>query len=77
MHNSGLSWHPINSVDDINLFLKTGCKARSCSLTNMHNSSSRSHAIFTIVKKQAIIGHNDVFGTKLCLVDLAGRYCLS
>ncbi|CAH8435760.1 unnamed protein product [Schistosoma turkestanicum] len=71
-----LSKCAVISFDEINELIDVGNKARTVAATNMNETSSRSHAVFTIVVTQKT---EDVsYGTvsekvsKISLVDLAG-----
>ncbi|KAK0393224.1 hypothetical protein QR680_000105 [Steinernema hermaphroditum] len=64
------------SYQDIFFHMDEGNKARTVAVTNMNSSSSRSHAVFTIVLTQKI--HDEMTNldtekvSKISLVDLAG-----
>uniref|UniRef100_A0AC34QNN7 Kinesin-like protein unc-104 n=1 Tax=Panagrolaimus sp. JU765 TaxID=591449 RepID=A0AC34QNN7_9BILA len=66
----------VRSYDDIYNFMDEGNKARTVAATNMNSTSSRSHAVFTIVLTQT--RHDDLTNldtqkvAKISLVDLAG-----
>ena len=66
----------VTSYEDISRLIDEGNKARTVAATNMNETSSRSHAVFTILFSQST--HDPVTNTsaekqsKLSLVDLAG-----
>ncbi|CAF0753828.1 unnamed protein product [Didymodactylos carnosus] len=66
----------VTSYDDISRLIDEGNKARTVAATNMNETSSRSHAVFTIVFSQRCV--DDLTGltsekqSKISLVDLAG-----
>ncbi|CAF0916937.1 unnamed protein product, partial [Didymodactylos carnosus] len=66
----------VTSYDDISRLIDEGNKARTVAATNMNETSSRSHAVFTIVFSQRCF--DDLTGlttekqSKISLVDLAG-----
>ncbi|XP_069117380.1 kinesin-like protein KIF16B isoform X2 [Argopecten irradians] len=69
-----LSKHTVCDYDDIKALMDRGNSIRTTAATNMNDTSSRSHAIFTIVFTQAKFA-NDVpceMSSKIHLVDLAG-----
>uniref|UniRef100_A0A7E4UVT4 Kinesin-like protein unc-104 n=1 Tax=Panagrellus redivivus TaxID=6233 RepID=A0A7E4UVT4_PANRE len=71
-----LSKLAVTSYADIFNFMDEGNKARTVAATNMNSTSSRSHAVFTIVLTQT--RHDDMTNldtqkvSKISLVDLAG-----
>ncbi|XP_060574744.1 kinesin-like protein unc-104 isoform X4 [Ruditapes philippinarum] len=71
-----LSKLAVQSFDDINNLIDEGNKARTVAATNMNETSSRSHAVFTIVftqrrhDEQTKLTGEKV--SKISLVDLAG-----
>ena len=71
-----LSKLAVTTYDDINNLMEEGNKARTVAATNMNESSSRSHAVFTIIFTQH--KHDQDSGltaekvSKVSLVDLAG-----
>uniref|UniRef100_A0AC35GKR5 Kinesin-like protein unc-104 n=1 Tax=Panagrolaimus sp. PS1159 TaxID=55785 RepID=A0AC35GKR5_9BILA len=71
-----LSKLAVRSYEDIYNFMDEGNKARTVAATNMNSTSSRSHAVFTIVLTQTRL--NTEFDpppqrvSKISLVDLAG-----
>nr|CAH8833328.1 unnamed protein product [Trichobilharzia regenti] len=71
-----LSKCAVISFDEINELIDVGNKARTVAATNMNETSSRSHAVFTIVVTQK--SEDTTYGTisekvsKISLVDLAG-----
>ena len=75
LSHSDLSIHLVNSYDDIADLMNRGNINRTTAATNMNDTSSRSHAIFTIVFTQAKFHKNLPSETrsKIHLVDLAGR----
>ncbi|XP_071516816.1 kinesin-like protein unc-104 isoform X8 [Panulirus ornatus] len=66
----------VTSFDDINNLIDEGNKARTVAATNMNETSSRSHAVFTIVLTQQRNDSTTKLSTervsKISLVDLAG-----
>lgn len=66
----------VTSYEDISRLIDEGNKARTVAATNMNESSSRSHAVFTIVFSQST--HDEMTDltaekqSKISLVDLAG-----
>ncbi|XP_052820587.1 kinesin-like protein unc-104 isoform X2 [Mya arenaria] len=71
-----LSKLAVQSFEDINNLIDEGNKARTVASTNMNATSSRSHAVFTIVFSQRKKdGQTKLTGekvSKISLVDLAG-----
>ena len=72
----GLSQLAVTSFLEINDLMVEGNKNRTVASTNMNNSSSRSHAVFTVILTQTLIDlESGVSGEKvsrMSLVDLAG-----
>ena len=70
----GLSEWVVNNPNDIYTLLQKGAENRAIASTSMNEISSRSHAIFTIILEQNILGEKiDIRKiSKLNLVDLAG-----
>ncbi|ESP03560.1 hypothetical protein LOTGIDRAFT_224357 [Lottia gigantea] len=71
-----LSKLAVQKFEDINKLIDEGNKARTVAATNMNETSSRSHAVFTIIfsqrrqdEKTNLIGEKV---SKISLVDLAG-----
>lgn len=67
---------PVRSIDEILRFMKMGDSSRTTASTKMNDTSSRSHAVFTIMLKQI---HHDIEtdetterSSRIRLVDLAG-----
>ena len=66
----------VTSYDDISRLIDEGNKARTVAATNMNETSSRSHAVFTILFSQST--HDPITDliaekqSKISLVDLAG-----
>lgn len=66
----------VTSYDDISRLIDEGNKARTVAATNMNETSSRSHAVFTILFSQST--HDSTTNliaekqSKISLVDLAG-----
>jgi len=66
----------VTSYDDISRLIDEGNKARTVAATNMNETSSRSHAVFTLFFSQSI--HDEMTDltaekqSKISLVDLAG-----
>ncbi|KAM9430740.1 kinesin-like protein KIF1B isoform 8-T8 [Salvelinus alpinus] len=71
-----LSKLAVTSYNDINDLMDAGNKARTVAATNMNETSSRSHAVFTIVFTQRKYDSETDLSTekvsKISLVDLAG-----
>ncbi|XP_063408663.1 kinesin-like protein unc-104 [Mytilus trossulus] len=71
-----LSKLAVQSFDDINNLIDEGNKARTVAATNMNETSSRSHAVFTIILTQkrhdATTNLTGEKVSKISLVDLAG-----
>ncbi|NP_999777.1 kinesin-II 85 kDa subunit [Strongylocentrotus purpuratus] len=70
-----LSAFVVNNADDMDRIMTLGNKNRSVGATNMNESSSRSHAIFTITLERSDMGldkEQHVRVGKLHMVDLAG-----
>ena len=70
----GLSVHKVSCADEINGLMEIGNAARTVAATNMNDTSSRSHALFTIRFTQGsfVAGIPAEKTSKLNLVDLAG-----
>jgi kinesin family protein 1 len=66
----------VTSFANINDLMDEGNKARTVAATNMNETSSRSHAVFTIIltqkKHDSMTGLNTEKVSKISLVDLAG-----
>ncbi|KAI7863812.1 hypothetical protein BDF14DRAFT_1876135 [Spinellus fusiger] len=66
----------VNSFDDINHLMDEGNKARTVAATNMNETSSRSHAVFTLFLTQKRLDDLTKLETekvaRISLVDLAG-----
>lgn len=67
---------PVRSIDEILRYMKMGDASRTTASTKMNDTSSRSHAVFTIMLKQI---HHDMEtdetterSSRIRLVDLAG-----
>jgi hypothetical protein len=67
---------PVRNIDEILRFMKKGDDSRTTASTKMNDTSSRSHAVFTIMLKQI---HHDMEtdetterSSRIRLVDLAG-----
>lgn len=71
-----LSTLAVTSYDDIRQLMAEGNKSRTVAATNMNETSSRSHAVFTLIFTQR--RNDDLTGldtekvSKISLVDLAG-----
>ncbi len=61
----GLKEVTVTSISDTMFFIELGNKTRTVGSTNMNESSSRSHAIFTIDFVQSTHGHGDVNTAKV------------
>lgn len=70
----GLSQHPVADYNEIQNCIDRGNTLRTTASTNMNDTSSRSHAIFTITFVQAVFMDDMPSETvsKIHLVDLAG-----
>lgn len=70
----GLTKHLVSDYGAIEAIMKQGNDLRTTASTNMNDTSSRSHAIFTVSYTQAKFMHNLPSETtsKINLVDLAG-----
>ncbi|KAL0234521.1 hypothetical protein PCE1_001557 [Barthelona sp. PCE] len=70
----GLSLHSVRSINDVMMLIRQGARARSVSSTNMNETSSRSHSVFTL---KCTCNHEDgQTNSTLHLVDLAGSECV-
>ncbi|KAH7644362.1 kinesin-like protein [Dermatophagoides farinae] len=71
-----LSKLAVTSYEDIHEIIDEGNKARTVAATNMNETSSRSHAVFTIIltqmKQDQMTGLCSEKVSKISLVDLAG-----
>ncbi|ORX58670.1 kinesin-domain-containing protein [Hesseltinella vesiculosa] len=71
-----LSRLAVNTFDDIECLIQQGNKARTVAATNMNETSSRSHAVFTIYmtsrKTDQITNLDTEKVSRISLVDLAG-----
>eukprot|EP00730_Choanoeca_flexa_P005630 TRINITY_DN11987_c0_g1_i1.p1 TRINITY_DN11987_c0_g1~~TRINITY_DN11987_c0_g1_i1.p1 ORF type:complete len:1495 (+),score=462.43 TRINITY_DN11987_c0_g1_i1:149-4633(+) len=70
-----LTMHAAVTYNDIEGWLAVGSKHRATASTNMNATSSRSHAVFTMVVSQITKDEDDIEHTKVSkvnLVDLAG-----
>ncbi|XP_030370145.1 kinesin-like protein Klp98A isoform X2 [Scaptodrosophila lebanonensis] len=69
-----LSQHAVSDFDEIQEWIARGNAQRTTASTNMNDTSSRSHAIFTITFVQAVFMNDMPSETvsKIHLVDLAG-----
>ncbi|KAK7129517.1 hypothetical protein R3I94_017664 [Phoxinus phoxinus] len=71
-----LSKLAVTSYQDIRDLMDSGNKARTVAATNMNETSSRSHAVFTIVftqhRRDQLTGLDTEKVSKVSLVDLAG-----
>ncbi|KAI9472234.1 MAG: hypothetical protein EXX96DRAFT_583345 [Benjaminiella poitrasii] len=71
-----LSRLAVRSFDDINHLMDEGNKARTVAATNMNETSSRSHAVFTLFLTQVRLDETTKLETekvaRISLVDLAG-----
>ncbi|CAI8050074.1 Kinesin-like protein Klp98A [Geodia barretti] len=70
----GLSQHAVHDYTGVACLLTAGNSLRATASTKMNDSSSRSHAIFTLTMTQAVLecGVPSETRSKLHLVDLAG-----
>lgn len=71
-----LSKLAVTSYDDIRQLMDEGNKSRTVAATNMNETSSRSHAVFTLIftqrKVDQLTGLDTEKVSKISLVDLAG-----
>jgi len=71
-----LSKLAVTSYEDIRMLIDEGNKARTVASTNMNETSSRSHAVFSIIftqkRKDKLTGLEAEKVSKISLVDLAG-----
>ncbi|KAI7850116.1 hypothetical protein BDC45DRAFT_573253 [Circinella umbellata] len=71
-----LSRAVVHSFDDINQLMDDGNKARTVAATNMNETSSRSHAVFTLFltqkRKDELTNMEGEKVARISLVDLAG-----
>jgi hypothetical protein len=68
---------PVTSYEEIERLMDDGIKSRTVAATTMNPTSSRSHAVFTIVLTQTVEPDAKGFGgrqiiSKIHMVDLAG-----
>ncbi|WAQ97743.1 KIF4-like protein [Mya arenaria] len=69
----GLKEQSVDSVMEIMALLEQGCSNRTTAATAMNQTSSRSHAIFSLyIEQHNKEDSNDFWKVKLQLVDLAG-----
>ncbi len=68
---SGLSRHAVHNYYDIEQLLTSGNNKRTTSCTKMNNTSSRSHAIFSIYLTEVHKNPEEMV-SRISLVDLAG-----
>ncbi|XP_060598856.1 chromosome-associated kinesin KIF4-like [Ruditapes philippinarum] len=69
----GLREVPVSNTEETMKYLEQGCNNRTTAATAMNNTSSRSHAIFSVyIEQQHEEDINDFWKVKLQLVDLAG-----
>lgn len=71
-HFKNLSVNQVNSEEEALNLLFIGDTNRAIGETQMNQSSSRSHCIFTLIVEMRMIGSDTVKRSKLNLVDLAG-----
>lgn len=71
-HFRNLSVNPVSSEEDALNLLFIGDTNRAIGETEMNQSSSRSHCIFSIMIEKRVVGSDSVIRSKLNLVDLAG-----
>merc|ERR1719410_2179856 len=67
----GLSEHYVQNADDIFDHMEIASESRACASTNMNDTSSRSHSVFTLCLEQ-VTKNGSKKRSKLMLVDLAG-----
>ncbi|KAJ3277908.1 kinesin-like protein kif13a [Borealophlyctis nickersoniae] len=71
-----LSVHPVNNQHEILRLMENGTATRTTAATDMNNTSSRSHAVFTIILSQSKfepdLNLTNELVSKISLVDLAG-----
>lgn len=71
----GLAEIVVRSVEEIHALMEQGNKIRNVAATNMNQTSSRSHSVFTLKVLQKPMDENDGtkgLASKINLVDLAG-----
>jgi kinesin family protein 6/9 len=71
-HFRNLSVNQVNSEEDALNLLFIGDTNRAIGETQMNQSSSRSHCIFTLMVEKRMLNSDTVIRSKLNLVDLAG-----
>eukprot|EP00957_Ditylum_brightwellii_P002267 174409-Ditylum_brightwellii.AAC.1 len=71
-HFKNLSVHQVSTEEEALNLLFLGDTNRAIGETDMNDSSSRSHCIFTIMVEGRRTGSDSVTRSKLNLVDLAG-----
>ena len=71
-HFRNLSVNQVHSEEDALNLLFLGDTNRAIGETEMNQSSSRSHCIFTVMVEKRLAGSDTVIRSKLNLVDLAG-----
>ena len=67
---SNVDYLPVTSYEEVLRVFEEGKKVRVVGSTKMNNTSSRSHAIFTIHYKET--GKGKMIDAKFNIVDLAG-----
>jgi kinesin family member C2/C3 len=68
-----LTWIEVTNYYEVEKYLESGSKMRAVAATNLNEHSSRSHLIYSIKVTGRNILENQVFTSKLNLIDLAGR----
>ena len=70
----GLTTNTVGLYDDVQSLLLMGNRHRHTNQTKLNDSSSRSHAIFTIILKQSMFREGELteYVSRINLVDLAG-----
>lgn len=69
----GVNEHKVETGEELALLLDRGSRRRSTAATNMNDSSSRSHAMFTLIlERQSLTEKDDFVCSRFCFVDLAG-----
>lgn len=68
-----LTWIEVTNYYEVERYLDSGSKIRAVAATNLNEHSSRSHLIYSIKITGRNILENQVFTSKLNLIDLAGK----
>ena len=69
----GVNEHKVETGEELALLLDRGSRKRSTAATKMNDSSSRSHAMFTLIlERHSLTDKEDFVCSRFCFVDLAG-----